>query len=80
MNEEWSSAHELPSDIAVAVAGAGAAVGDVAHDRAGIAADLFRRPVGAGIVGIEAFGKLAHRASLRRRSPPACGSASPAPW
>ena len=54
-------AHDAAADIAVAVAGAGAAVGDVAHHRAGIAADLLRHLLRAGIVGFEAFGKLAHR-------------------
>ena len=54
--------------IAVAVAGARASVGDVAHDRAGVAADLFRHLLGAGIVRFEALGKFAHfcRASASR--------------
>ena len=60
-------AHDPAADIAVAVAGAGAAVGDVAHDRTGIAADLLRHLLLAGIMRLEAFGKLAHaRASLSR--------------
>ena len=36
-------AHDAPADVAVAVAGAGLAGGDVAHHRAGVAADLLRR-------------------------------------
>jgi hypothetical protein len=59
-------------DIAVAVAGARAPVGDVAHDRTGIAADLFRHLLLAGFMRLETFGELAH-------SPPARASASPAP-
>ena len=52
--------HDAAVAIAVAVAGAAAAVGDVAHDRAGIAADLFADLPRAGIVRVEAFGKFAH--------------------
>src|SRR5690606_22620635 len=53
------------ADIAVAVAGAGAAVGDVAHDRAGIAADLLRHLLLASLMRLETFGEFAHsRASL----------------
>ena len=54
-------AHDAAADIAVASAGAGAAVGDVAHDGTGVAADFFRHLLLAGIVGFETFGKLAHR-------------------
>jgi hypothetical protein len=53
--------HDPPADIAVAVAGAAAAVCDVAHHRARIAADLFSDQLLAGVMGVEAFGKLAHR-------------------
>ena len=52
--------HDPACDIAVAVAGARAPVGDVAHDRAGIAADLLRHLLLAGLVRLEPFGEFAH--------------------
>ncbi len=54
------AAHDPAAKIAIAVAGAGAAFGDVAHDRAGIAAQLFRHLLFAGIVRLEALGEFAH--------------------
>ncbi len=72
--------HDPAADIAVAVAGAGAAIGDVAHHRAGIAADLLRHQLLAGIMGFEAFGKLAHRRASLSRWRRGYASASPEPW
>ena len=63
-DSERIAAHDAAADIAVAVAGAGAAVGDVTHDRAGIAADLFRHLLLARIVRLEALGEFAHENCL----------------
>src|SRR5262249_5008346 len=59
-DHQWIQPDDPAIAIAVTVAGAAAAIGDVAHDRAGIAADLLAELGLAGLVGLEAFGKLAH--------------------
>ena len=62
-DRQWIATHDPAARVAVTVAGAGSAFRDVAHDRTGIAADLLRDLLFTGIVRVEAFGKLAHRAA-----------------
>src|SRR5690606_18824687 len=54
------AAYDPTAEIAVAVAGAGAALGNVAHHRAGVAAQLLGDARLAGVVRLEALGELAH--------------------
>ena len=59
-NAQRVAAHDPSAEIAIAVAGARAALGDVAHDGTGVAAQLFGHLLLAGIVRFEALGEFAH--------------------
>src|SRR5690606_25845351 len=65
-NGQRVHAHDAAANIAIAVAGPGATLGDVAHDRAGVAADLLRHLLLAGLMRFEAFGKFSHDGALSR--------------